>query len=132
MKKKILIIGLAVLIAVCGVSTFFHIKNKVESDNNKKMYESVAEEVSATEESATPTPTKAPVNPYTDNTTVSGGSGNGGASGGSSESYTTNMNPSANPDMVGWIKINDTVINYPVMQTKKIPDYYLNHDFYKN
>ena len=42
------------------------------------------------------------------------------------------MNPSANPDMVGWIKINDTVINYPVMQTKKIPDYYLNHDFYKN
>ena len=33
MKKKILIIGLAVLIAVCGVSTFFHIKNKVESDN---------------------------------------------------------------------------------------------------
>ena len=34
--------------------------------------------------------------------------------------------------MVGWIKINDTVINYPVMQTKKIPDYYLNHDFYKN
>ena len=132
MKKKILIIGLAVLIAVCGVSTFFHIKNKVESDNNKKMYESVAEEVSATEESATPTPTKAPVNPYTDNTTVSGGSVNGGASGGSSESYTTNMNPSANPDMVGWIKINDTVINYPVMQTKKIPDYYLNHDFYKN
>ena len=42
------------------------------------------------------------------------------------------MNPSANPDMVGWVKINDTVINYPVMQTKKIPDYYLNHDFYKN
>ena len=81
------------LIAVCGVSTFFHVKNKVESNNNNKnMYESVAEEVSATEESATPTPTKAPVNPYTDNTTVSGGSVNGGASGGSSESYTTNMN----------------------------------------
>lgn len=40
MKKKILIIGLAMLIAVCGVSTFSHVKNKVESDNNKKMYES--------------------------------------------------------------------------------------------
>ena len=63
MSKKILIIGLAVLIAVCGVSTYFHIKNKVESDNNKKMYETVAEEVSATEESETPAPTKAPVNP---------------------------------------------------------------------
>ena len=134
MSKKILIIGLAVLIAVCGVSTYFHIKNKVESDNNKKMYETVAEEVSATEESETPTPTKAPVNPYTDDTPVGGGGigGTGGTSGGNSQSYTTTMNPSANPDMVGWVKINDTVINYPVMQTKKIPDYYLNHDFYKN
>ena len=134
MSKKILIIGLAMLIAVCGVSTYFHIKNKVESDNNKKMYETVAEEVSATEESETPTPTKAPVNPYTDDTPVGGGGigGTGGTSGGNSQSYTTTMNPSANPDMVGWVKINDTVINYPVMQTKKIPDYYLNHDFYKN
>ena len=113
MKKKILIIGLAVLIAVCGVSTFFHIKNKVESDNNKKMYETVAEEVSATEESETPTSTKAPVNPYTDDTPVSGGGigGTGGTSGGNSQSYTTTMNPSANPDMVGWVKINNTVKN---------------------
>ena len=35
MSKKILIIGLAVLIAVCGVSTYFHIKNKVESDKER-------------------------------------------------------------------------------------------------
>ena len=106
MSKKILIIGLAVLIAVCGVSTYFHIKNKVESDNNKKMYETVAEEVSATEESETPTPTKAPVNPYTDDTPVGGGGigGTGGTSGGNSQSYTTTMNPSANPDMVGWVR----------------------------
>ena len=37
-----------------------------------------------------------------------------------------------NSDMVGWIKIDGTNINYPVMQTPNEPDYYLNHDFYKN
>lgn len=37
-----------------------------------------------------------------------------------------------NPDMVGWIKIDGTNINYPVMQTPNEPDYYLNRDFYKN
>lgn len=35
-----------------------------------------------------------------------------------------------NPDAVGWIKINGTNINYPVVQTNN-NDYYLNHTFYK-
>ncbi len=34
-----------------------------------------------------------------------------------------------NPDMVGWIKIDGTPIDYPVMQTPDRPDFYLNHDF---
>lgn len=34
-----------------------------------------------------------------------------------------------NPDMVGWIKIEDTVVNYPVVQTPEDPDYYLHRDF---
>lgn len=36
-----------------------------------------------------------------------------------------------NSDMVGWIKIENTNINYPVMQTKNRPNYYLNKNFYK-
>ena len=36
-----------------------------------------------------------------------------------------------NPDMVGWISVPNTIINYPVMQTPDDPDYYLSHDFYK-
>ncbi len=36
-----------------------------------------------------------------------------------------------NSDTVGWIKIEDTNINYPVMQTPDSRDYYLNHNFYK-
>lgn len=34
-----------------------------------------------------------------------------------------------NSDVVGWISIPDTRINYPVMQTVDRPDYYLTRDF---
>ena len=34
-----------------------------------------------------------------------------------------------NPDFVGWIRIDGTNINYPVMQTPDDPDYYLKHSF---
>ena len=36
-----------------------------------------------------------------------------------------------NNDFIGWLKINDTNINYPVMQSKNNPNYYLKRDFYK-
>lgn len=35
-----------------------------------------------------------------------------------------------NPDLVGWISIADTEINYPVMQTPEWVNYYLTRDFY--
>ena len=37
-----------------------------------------------------------------------------------------------NTDMVGWILIEDTNIDYPVMQTPADPTYYLKHNFEKN
>lgn len=36
-----------------------------------------------------------------------------------------------NEDMVGWIAIDGTSINYPVMQTKNNPNFYLKHSFEK-
>lgn len=36
-----------------------------------------------------------------------------------------------NEDMVGWISIDGTTINYPVMQTKDNPNYYLKRNFEK-
>ena len=36
-----------------------------------------------------------------------------------------------NSDMVGWIQIEGTGIDYPVMQTPADPNYYLKHDFEK-
>lgn len=37
-----------------------------------------------------------------------------------------------NNDIVAWLKIEDTQINFPVMQTKDRKNYYLHKDFYKN
>lgn len=36
-----------------------------------------------------------------------------------------------NPDIIGWLQIKDTKINYPVMQTKDEPEYYLRRNFKK-
>ena len=36
-----------------------------------------------------------------------------------------------NPDCIGWLRINGTKIDYPVMQTKDNPQYYLRRDFNK-
>ncbi len=34
-----------------------------------------------------------------------------------------------NPDLVGWLRIPGTTVDYPVMQTPERPNYYLNHSF---
>jgi sortase B len=36
-----------------------------------------------------------------------------------------------NSDLIGWIQVDDTVIDYPVMQTKKDNEYYLHKNFQK-
>ena len=36
-----------------------------------------------------------------------------------------------NNDFIGWIKIDGTGVDYPVMQSKDSPNYYLNHNFSK-
>ena len=37
-----------------------------------------------------------------------------------------------NSDMVGWVKIEGTKIDYPVLQSLDSPNFYLTHDFDKN
>ena len=37
-----------------------------------------------------------------------------------------------NSDLSGWLRINGTSIDYPVMYTEGDNDYYLEHDFFKN
>lgn len=35
-----------------------------------------------------------------------------------------------NEDFIGWLRIEDTIIDYPVMQCAEDENYYLSHDFY--
>lgn len=37
----------------------------------------------------------------------------------------------ANPDFSGWIRIEGTTVDYPVLQNKEMPEFYLSHDFMK-
>lgn len=37
-----------------------------------------------------------------------------------------------NNDFIGWIRIDGTNVNYPVMQTPNKPDFYLKHSFDKS
>lgn len=37
----------------------------------------------------------------------------------------------ANEDIIGWVTVDDTKIDYPVMQTQDEPEYYLHRDFEK-
>ena len=36
-----------------------------------------------------------------------------------------------NPDLIGWVEVKGTPIDYPVMQTKNDPEYYLHRNFKK-
>lgn len=38
----------------------------------------------------------------------------------------------ANNDFIGWITIDDTAVDYPVMQSKDNPNFYLKHSFEKS
>lgn len=47
------------------------------------------------------------------------------------DSETLNILASNNEDLIGWIKIEDTNIDYPVMYTPQIPEFYLHRNIYK-
>lgn len=44
---------------------------------------------------------------------------------------TGTMDETKNTDMIGWLHIPNTKIDYPVMQSYEDPDFYLSRDFYK-
>lgn len=109
MKKKICISLMAAFAVLFAVSAFFLISNKADEKAQAEKYESIAEQVAQTDETREPIQydtEKAILPDYTD-------------------LYLQNS------DMVGWISIADTNINYPVMQSKDEPNYYLKHSFDK-
>lgn len=104
MKRKILLCSMTGLLLLSLYQIGMY---KKEQKNNESQFEQLSEQMAETEES---------------NETAS-------------QEYELN-NPGLmdlnrqNPDCIGWIKINGTRIDYPVMMKKDNPDFYLNHDFF--
>ena len=115
MKKTISIILIAVFAAVLGASTHFIVRHNKESDKQAELYNNLASVVEAatqTDEETEPIETI----PYSEEKTLLPEL---------AELF------GQNGDLVGWISIADTNINYPVMQSVNEPNFYLKHGFDK-
>lgn len=115
MKKKICIILIAVFVALFGASTYFIYDYYHQANEQSELYDSLAEAVDQAQKSDE---ANEPVEeiPYNEEKTILPEY---------AELFLQNM------DMVGWIKVEDTNINYPVMHTPDNPDFYLKHSFDK-
>ena len=112
MKKYICLILIAVLVAVLGTSTYFIIDYYKETNKQAELYEEIA---SVVDKSETENETVEPIQ-YSEEKTILPEL---------TELY------QQNGDLVGWIGVADTNINYPVMQSINEPNFYLKHGFDK-
>ena len=105
MNKKMRITVISLLSVVFAVSVGFLVKDYCDSKMQAELYDNLIETVEDTDD--------------TEDTM--------------SYSEDKNFLPDyqelymQNNDMVGWIKVEDTKINYPVMQSKDNPNFYLRH-----
>ena len=108
MSRKIYIIIAMVFTVVLSVSTFFIIRNHIDSAKQNEVYDNLAEIVEDE-------PPKE----------------NEGVTFSEDKDYLAEYFElyRQNEDMVGWIKVEDTNINYPVVQSVNEPNFYLKHKF---
>lgn len=108
MRKKICIALMTAFTVLLGVSSYFIIDHYREAEHQEQMYDSLVQLV---EDSETE-----PAEPiiYSEDKTILPEL---------TELYRQNN------DLVGWICVEDTNINYPVMQTVDNPNYYLKRGF---
>lgn len=109
MKNKIYITLICAFSILLAVSSGFLIKHYIDSEKQSELYDNLIETIEKTDtekDTMTYSQDKSFLSDYQD-------------------LYLQNN------DMVGWIKIEDTKINYPVMQSKDNPNFYLKHGFDK-
>lgn len=110
MKKTICIILIAVFVALLGTSIYFIFNHFQEEKEQAQMYGSLAQIVEKSETEPTE-----PIR-YSEGAAILPEL---------TELYRRNS------DLVGWVCVEDTNINYPVMQTVDNPNFYLKHGFDK-
>ena len=111
MKKTICIILMAAFTALFSVSAYFVYDCYNQAQKQEELYDNLAAVVESAEDTDSETPVL-----YTEEKTVLPEL---------AELYLQNS------DLAGWICIEDTNINYPVMHTPENPDFYLKHGFDK-
>lgn len=116
--NKIYSLVLILLIVILAISSYFFIKEIAENKKENELFEELQEVVQEEEKTIDQ-------NQITDNfknETSNLSSKNVG-------NYNLESILKINTDIIGWIKIDGTNINYPVMQNG---DFYLNRNVYKN
>lgn len=126
MKKLVYTLAIVLLLLVFGISAFFVGRYVVESKEQKEKANALSELRDSAKENATqateateetePEGTFRPAE-YRDENGMLVEYG---------EIYELNN------DLVGWLRIDGTKLDNPVMQTPDRPNYYLDHDFYGN
>ena len=126
MKKKVYILAIVLLLLVFGVSAFMVGSYIVEGKQQEEKYDSLAALKDSAKENATQ-PTEAETVPEETD-----------PEGTFSEAEIRDENGmlveygeiyALNPDVVGWIRMDGTEMDYPVMQTPDRPNHYLYKDF---
>lgn len=115
LKKYQSVICIAAAVCLLGAAAFcgFHVYDHYAHQNEQtETFEEIAEKVEQAQEDES----QAPEIPLTEEESILPEYG---------ELFLQN------PDMVGWIKVEGTSINYPVMQTPNEPNFYLKHNFEK-
>lgn len=119
--KKILFAAVVALLVVAfGVSAFMVGNYVIEGKEQEDRYNQLAEQASQAHTTGAQATTEA-----TEATGETTEATEPGMIAGYEEIY------NQNPDTVGWIKLEGTKLNYPVMQTPDDPNYYLYRDFDK-
>ena len=121
MNNKYFLI-LILLIVILAISSYFFIKEIAENKNENDLYEELQEivqneEIITSENNNIDILINETSNLSTENQTNI------------NNNYNLENISKINSDVVGWIKINGTNINYPIMQNE---NYYLHRNIYKN
>lgn len=117
--KVLYILAIIVLLTVFCVSAFYVGSYMIESNAQREEYDELAGIVESIQSSNRHSPTEATTADPAQPTEEPG--------------ILPEYQPlyETNNDMVGWIKIEGTVVNYPVMQTPDSRDYYLRRNFFE-
>ena len=129
--KTLLIIGAALFAALFVFSGVMALRQYNDTQKSEEAFNTVAALVKPE-----PTAVARSTNPETgheDSREEDGADENEGSTEPTMTSYDKYVDVySQNSDFIGWICIDGTKINYPVMQTPNNPDFYLKHSFDKN